>query len=79
MEKNKGNDNVVRGPGGDKITPADVIEDITSSKKKLTTLIVLCEWDDGTSSMAYSSMSPRDLWWQLTNACMRVWNMIGGG
>ena len=77
MSKNEGN--VVKGPGGDKITPADVIEDITGSKKKLTTLIVLCEWDDETSSMSYSAMSPRDLWWQLTNACMRVWNMIGGG
>ena len=72
------NDNDNSGPKGGVITPDDVIEEITSDKRTLTSLIVLCEWDDEKASMAYSSQSPRDLWWQISNACMRIWQMIGG-
>ena len=78
MSKNEGNDNVVKGPGAPKVTPTDVIKAVTTDKRKLATIIVLCNWDNGTSSMSYSSMDPRDLWWQLTTTCIRVWNMIGG-
>ena len=72
---------VTKGNGGtvaELTTPENVINNLKNDPRSLNTLIVLCEWDDGESSMAYSAMSPRDLWWQLTNAVMRVWHMIGG-
>ena len=77
-KKDGAQEKVVEGPKGGVITPDDVINEVTGDSRTLTSVIILCEWDDETSSMAYSSQSPRDLWWQITNACMRAWHMIGG-
>ena len=60
------------------ITSYHVLQEAMDKVKDTTTIIILTEYKDGTSNLAYSQMPPRDLWWQLTNACMRVWNMIGG-
>lgn len=59
-------------------TPYDVIEELRAKEEKIKSLIVLVEWDDDKASMLHTAMPPRDLWWNLTNACIRVWHMIGG-
>ena len=72
------NDNVVKGPGVGKVSSKRLLEDLIGHEDEISTLIVITEWKDGHASLGHTEMSPRDLWWQVTNACMRVWNMIGG-
>jgi hypothetical protein len=60
------------------ILPRKVLEEALANADKTSTVIIITEYDDETANIAYSQMPPRDLWWQLTNACMRVWHMIGG-
>ena len=70
------NDNVVQGPHGDTISVEQILNELNEKREELSTLIVLCEWKDGVSSMMYSKMTPRDLSWQLTNAWMKIWQLI---
>jgi hypothetical protein len=58
------------------LTPQDVIADLANSQKDITSIIVILERGNGNSNLMWSQMEKRDLWWQVTNATMRLWNII---
>ena len=47
-------------------------------RDEIEAIVVILERTNGTSNLMWSQMEKRDLWWQVSNAMMRLWHIIGG-
>ena len=63
---------------GVSLTPQNVIQQLMMDRDEIEAIVVILERTNGTSNLMWSQMEKRDLWWQVSNAMMRLWHIIGG-
>ena len=69
---------VIPGPGAEQ-TPKAVLEAVLAQADELEGVLIIWEKKDESAGMSWSKMLKRDLWWNVSNACARLYNILGQG
>ncbi len=69
---------VVSGPGAEQ-TPRAVLRAALAQADEMASILIIWEKSDGSAGMSWSKMLKRDLWWNVSNACARLYNILGQG
>ena len=71
-------DNIIQGPEAT-ASPRTVLKNALKCADEIEAIVILIEFKDATASMSWSTMLKRDLWWNVSNACARLYKILGEG